>query len=907
MNRSAISPQRARPSSTRDPRHFASLFLLSPLPSSLFSSLFFVVSFSLSLSLPLHRVFVPAGREWPVCQIMAYNAVAHDETTSLSSSDSRSLSLRNTDPARSDKQGLDLGSLIRSMTSTSYDVVEADDYDDHRLEHPCPFPPLNTAVAQHSLPDAPLRSPSSDDPVPLSHPIPDLQLLQGAYVGNVERLEQSAERLTSSTTDIASEIRKMDQEQKKRSCSSASNSTNYRNETFSPSIIASTHGSTQSTRQRSVSGGSRLAQVAEPDHEDGPFLDPLPGPLPIIPALPQVYSETTEIFYDQGEGHLAPVQLDRSISAASGDTYQQARTLFTDFDGVHFEPLESETPSRQLSLDQPPLTNNPEPFKEPPTNENMVYYPAPVPRMLNLPPKLSRRPNTEREKRRTRVINSIAAEDKKSAQPEADAHPQQTSDEPKDKRQSTIPPQLRASVFFDPPSTTLDIEVKQDSAVATLDSILDASASAPVSAFTDHPYAGHVGSYVYSKPKRATLTKNAPRQKSERDPQHLTGQPHDVDRAGEEEGLLRPGNGTNGSPGEQNKERAEGSRVGDENSSGEDEEDEGPDYVGPPNTLLAELQLRKQELKQRRRAAVPRPTHGMRHTLLELDEMAQKQSEKRRRRPVTLAWDGRNNAGDDEVPLAMLYPDKSNDEDHDRPVGLMERRHQEEHEPLSARRARLRGEPVPKKRPTTVYTTRAPEPTQEAEESGDEVETLAERLKRLKGQNPAESDFAHDLLAEFDSRVGNTPKEPEVPTENETLAQRRSRLQKESGNSQANAKNPRMRRSMATLPQVRPPHVTAKSSHDVLQRPGMMSQYEHRMSLQQFPVTHRYQAPMASPTIQPNGPGVMYPPSYAYNNMMMGMNGMAYTTPNGCGPNMTRQPIEPAQRDVIDRWRQSIQ
>jgi hypothetical protein len=69
----------------------------------------------------------------------------------------------------------------------------------------------------------------------------------------------------------------------------------------------------------------------------------------------------------------------------------------------------------------------------------------------------------------------------------------------------------------------------------------------------------------------------------------------------------------------------------------------------------------------------------MTNTLLELDAMAQMQSEKRRRRPVTLAWDG-HNADDEEVPLALLYPEKSksNLADEDRPLGLMEQRQFEE-------------------------------------------------------------------------------------------------------------------------------------------------------------------------------------------------------------------------------------
>lgn len=224
---------------------------------------------------------------------MAYNAVAQVEVASDSESD------RSRNPSPGFQRTIDrgsrlehartaepsqLGAIYRSMTSSIYEVVEADDYDaDPSPKHP-PIPPLNTAIARHSSPDPPLRSASSDIPIPLSHPTPDLQSLQGAYAGNVERLEQSAERLSSSTADIASEIRKLDLEQKRRSYSSASNSIIMRNGAFSPgaSLTRSPHGSTRSrsTRQRSLSNGSCLAQVAEPDHDDGHFLDQLPTTLP---------------------------------------------------------------------------------------------------------------------------------------------------------------------------------------------------------------------------------------------------------------------------------------------------------------------------------------------------------------------------------------------------------------------------------------------------------------------------------------------------------------------------------------------------------------------------------------------------------------------------------------------------
>ncbi|KAJ5823359.1 hypothetical protein N7447_005699 [Penicillium robsamsonii] len=805
-----------------------------------------------------------------------------------------------------------LGSMIRSMTSTSYDVVEDDDYDADpppERSNSLRILPLNTTVPQHPSPDPPLHSACSEAPVPLSHPTPDLQSIQGAYKGNVTRLEESAEQLSSCSADIESEIRRIDQEQKQRSVSSASNSIIHRNGAFSPArTISSAHGSNVSpARQRSVSG-VRLAQLSEPAHDEHKHeVDEFPG-LPDLPPPQPLFNTQSDYYYDQYVPQGVPVEaeLERRASVASNDTSQQARTLFTDFDGVHFTPME---PGRQVSLEQPPLARKPEHYKHPQAGENMVFYPAPVPRMLNLPPKLSRKENIDRDKRRTRIAGAITADDRKSTVMLPDGDQKDPRDGHGDKRKSKLPPHLRASVFFDQPGTSLQVEVKQDSAVATLESILDASANAPVSAFTDHPYAGHIGAFIYNKSKRKTLTKDMAGQKTNRLSRATIGQPYstnNVDEYGDP--VTSPHGSEAGNDSYRNHDEhvhergSEGTDTeSDEQSEDEEDEDEEElDYVGPPNTLIAELELRKHELKHRRRTVVPVAFHGMRTTLLEMDEMAQKQSDKRRQRPVALAWEGRDE--DEDVPLAMLYPEKANVEDDDRPLGLIEKRQQEENEPLSSRRARLRGEPVPQpeKRPATVYAAEppahVPEPAAESE-SETEIETLAERLQRLKGHNRSESKFASDLMAEIDTRAGVAPKDAQEvpgPSEEETLAQRRSRLQKEAAAQLGPAKNPRMRRSMAALTQGRPAQLARQSSYDVFnQRPVTMSQYGNRMSMQQFSPQRGYPTLAAYPMAQQYG--------YPMNPATMGMNGMGYTS------NITQHPA-PVQTDpnVIDRWRQSI-
>ncbi|KAJ5544842.1 hypothetical protein N7535_006771 [Penicillium sp. DV-2018c] len=807
-----------------------------------------------------------------------------------------------------------LGSMIRSIPSTNYDVVEEDDdYDADPIpeeqSNSHQIPPLNTTVSRHSSPEPPLHSACSDVPVPLSHPTPDLQSIQGAYKGNVTRLEESAEQLSLCSTDIESEIRRIDQEQKRRSVSSVSNSIGHRNGAFSPAVtVSSAHASNVSPgRQRSVSG-ARLPYVPEPAHEG----DESPG-LPDLPPSRPLFDAQHDYYYDQynSQGVPAEVALERRASVASNDTYQQARTLFTDFDGVHYTPREGIAPGRQVSLNQPPLARQPQHHQQPREGENMVFYPAPVPRMLNLPPKLSQRSNTDRDRRRTQLAGAIA-EKRTSALPRSDeANPRN------DKRKSTVPAHLRASVFFDQPSTPLHVEARQDSAVTTLDSILDASANAPVSAFTDHPYAGHVGSYIYNKSKRKTLTKDSTAQKTDRFSRVFMGQ-HNTDNVGENDGPFRSRHeieaGENAGlvhdehvhgPGHGSSDGTDTESAG----SSEDEEDseEGElDYVGPPNTLIAELELRKIELKHRRRTAVSVPFHGMQSTLLEMDEIAQKQSDKRRQRPVALAWEERDE--DEDVPLAMLYPEKVSAGDDDRPAGLLEKQQQEENEPLSSRRARLRGEPIPKPapRPVTMYTVQpsvhVPDVAAESDDE-TEVETLAQRVARLKGHTRSESQFAAELMAEIDTRAGITStsaQEAPETNEEETLAQRRSRLQKEAAAQPGPVKNPRVRRSMATFTQGRPAQLSRQSSHDVFgQRPVTMSQYGNRMSMQQFPPQMGYGMATGYPIAQQYGYPAGYPSSYANNPAMGGMTGAGYAS------NMPR-PTGPLSTDVIDRWRQSI-
>ncbi|RJE18375.1 hypothetical protein PHISCL_09285 [Aspergillus sclerotialis] len=904
---------------------------------------------------------------------MVYNVVAqadHDAASNASDSDaSRSSSPQNHQtndfyqvPLHTDNAGgrdhmkpasshddsslRRLGSMIRSMTDTSYDIVEDDDYE---TVDPSGRPnslqratlPNFDSYLHSTPPDPPLRCASSDHPVPLSHPMPDLQSFQGAYAGNVERLERSAECLSSSSADIGSEIRKMDLEQKRRSYSSASNSNSI---------------------MRSASG-SQLAQISEPGHEqsyghlidrvrNAPMLPPVEIPVHIQHEFAQHdFSHVGQTDVAVGEG-----QIERPSSAASNDTFQQARALFTDFDGVHFVSHDNGSePTRNVSLTKPPLATGSEPHKEPQTGENMVYYPAPVPMMLNLPPRLSRKPISEREKRRTQLLSSVPVENRKSA-PWLTEQDQEEGNDRQSKPATDMPPHLRASVFFEQPAVPVDVEVKQSSAVATLDSILDASARAPVSAFTDHPFAGHLGSEVYGKSKSKSASKVlAEQKKKDRSRNTLVSNRHTLPPGPNESTAT-----VNALPKQPETEApdvhettalrsdSDRDRVHDDSNSeehhsesnddGEESEysDEEPEYVGQPNTLLAELQLRKQELKQRRRTAAN--SVGLHTTLLELDAVAQKQSEHRRQKRVTLAWEAPDlNKHEDEenedVPLAMLYPEKANQSEETRPLGLMEKRELEESEPLSRRRARLRGEapidPPPGLR--TRPSTMAFQPTDEAAEpeSENEGETLGQRLKRMKAKDrnsaAVESEFTAEVLAELNHLNGDDEKEEEkekqkekekkVLPEEETLAQRRARLQGETKTQRGmNPTANTARKSMVNLSQARPVTGSLQPSFDPAPYRSSMDPrlYGNRMSMYQAPSHFGNMPPQAAGFSQHPGYAMANPYGYTanhpntfYSDAILGMNNLAYTM-SGSYYKEPKPVIDPGQREMIDRWRQSI-
>lgn len=609
---------------------------------------------------------------------------------------------------------------------------------------------------------------------------------------------------------------------------------------------------------------------------------------------------------------------------ASNDTHRQASTLFHDFDGVHYSPTHEQSrdtviqddasiltaenvipPRHQLSTSQSSQTlrTNARPISSafPLPNQNMTFYPAPVPRMLNLPKRLSQLPSPTH--RRSQVMNSISPERVKSTaflpalefQPEDDTvqeSPNKTTPlhspghapvrrSMLNQRRSmmslaTLPPQLRASVFFDQPTVRQDVDIQDESAVATLDSILDASATAPVNMFTDHPMAGRMPANFYKT--EPTTRKNIEARKSgmlsmheqalrngqqrqqlpRTQSENVVGVPrrssmmslltdfggrkvnkshrmsmsavddlHDAEakQEGEDAEMVDP---------EGHYVDADGEELSREHDPDEHEEEEmQEEMLTQPTTLLAELQMRKVQQKSRNRTAATAFPNGMHSTLLELDAVAQIEKRKRKNNRVALAWEEQpiepeeEHDDDGDVPLGVLYnPNKGLPASMSKPVlgrsvGLMERRQIEESEPLSKRRNRILGiDTRPGMSRTSTYTQFSPAKSS-AEDDDIPLAERARRIKQKESLNAAlgdistnrQSTFSEDLI----SQLGGQPKSakstassrdkgsenarPDSANEEETLGQRRARLQREQSTSDARPalRTTRSSSSMANL------------------------------------------------------------------------------------------------------------
>ena len=897
------------------------------------------------------------------------------------------------DPTANDSNGevQGVGSILKSLSSSShsYEMVEDDDYEDdqatprrlnfndHPPKPPLPVEPLRKLTTSEQTP---VRTASVSQHLPLNHPTPDLQLLQGAYVKNVERLEESAERLSmTSSQDDEPHHHRSQQRRVERKVSGASSNvshharpsrqfspssfshsimgvnSNARNGGYSPSgYITSPTGSIRSgswvqngSMHRHTSRSSRLAPTNEPELEGRP-LD---------------FGERMSSDQNAVDRANEALDEDRQITSTSNQTYDQREDPFADFDGSHYHGRHSldRGSLRRISLQHPPLARDSKAYKEAQPGETMIYYPAPVPVMLNLPNRLSKANFGDRQKRRTQALSNIPDEMRKSAAWLSN----ESAASPEKRNLAALPPQLRASAFFDQPSTSTNIELKNGSAVQTLDSILDAAAHAPVSAFTDHPIVGHLGKEVYGaektsrksvqidketkKKRRSSLSNILKTRKSNGD---LDGKGHgritsreskaldeENDLSGDE---LERATAHSIAPGEDETvpTPVDGEEDDEDTESSESEHRLG--FSGAPTTLLAELQMRKAAQKQRNRTAADAFPNGMHSTLLELDAVTQLQQKSRKQKHVTLAWEDhdaadRENFDDEDVPLGVLFPEKDrpNHQDINRPMGLMEKKDLEDNEPLSHRRARLRRNPIGLPRAQSLAHSQTNLETESSKYKVDlpgmstteldepEEETLAQRRKRMQEEKEKvtagnfTSDVTSQLGLKTDEKPGESSKTPEAE---ETLGQRRKRLKEEASKADA-AGRPQLkaRLSMADILQAHPLGARQVSNESQKSRPGQIHrlntfgpassstpQLAQGVSMPQLP------AHMATLPYYNHGPYTNPAGNASAHMLNGGANGMighygygAGMHPMGYDP-MMGPPLDPQQRALIDRWRQGI-
>jgi hypothetical protein len=884
-----------------------------------------------------------------------------------------------------------VSSMLRSKASSqsTYEMVENEDYEEHQVHPPSLWtggseaitPPLKQDEDFTDVDRTPMRTASISRDLPLNHP----KTQQGTQDRNVARLEESAERLSmTSGSSMEEELQRMKREQQRpeRQSSTSTTSSIHRNGShqysnnsiigvnsaarsggYSPAgYITSPRGSIRegswlqtADRQRSASQATSQSQPSVPQHYDlgfshrnfnlvfGQSSDPSSAPQRPLHS-PQLGGVTRESILQQGQpprtGEESP---EHKAPRTSTDTSREVGDLFTDFDGVHHGLQETQDHSRRISLSRPPLASNGTAHDVPQPGQNMVYYPAPVPMMLNLPQRLSKMHDlNDRERRRLQALSVVPPEMRNSApwlkeQDEALLRARRTTQTLKD-----LPPQLRASAFFDRPSAQQDMKLVNSSAVATLDSLLDASAHAPVSAFTDHPIVGRLGGEVYGMAKNQRDRDVVAKVKVKRVKRQSSLS--NILKIGSTFRVSRMSVGAGGAAAVDDEDiHARTSNELDRPdliapSDDEDEEEEDEDeeqyrededavddhraYLGPPTTLLAELQMRKAAQKSRTRTAADTFPNGMHSTLLELDAVTQLQQKSRKLKHVTLAWEDheeadRENFEDEDVPLAVLFQGKkATAMDSNRPMGLLEKRDMEDNEPLSRRRARLRGEPLPSQegastRPdnqSAFYSLENPNNSRldmAGVEDENEGETLGQRKARLAAEKAEKSadvgaDFAHEVASQLGLPKEEAPTLSKTPEAEETLAQRKTRLQQDRpGNQrQATGQSLQSRHSMADILQAHPAAGAGRSSAGAMgARPGF---YPSQSYVSQVQGTTSAFIPTSFPRFPPTYANPMYNPAIGIQSgATYGI--PPYTQDLGMGP-----PLDPRQRDQIDRWRQGI-
>ncbi|KAF3923797.1 hypothetical protein AA313_de0209526 [Arthrobotrys entomopaga] len=435
---------------------------------------------------------------------------------------------------------------------------------------------------------------------------------------------------------------------------------------------------------------------------------------------------------------------------------------FDDFDGVHFtrnsRSGDSILPNTSInegkresrSTKEQSLSND---------RGDLVYYPAPVPVMLNLPPKLSN----------ARLQNQA----------------QGGHEEVRARRESLS--SFRRSL-------ALKASHSKAEASSLFDNILDATVVSPVLSVVSHsvtnskPPSGN-NDHIRSASKlsfsglRLEDSSSAPRSSA-----HLHQQPgigdnggddigtdksnddaaHDYDHVQNPDGILshlkhetqktdfkskikdcESVKDSGMITGDIMESRSRASQYPHSNSSctegggeaeaegeGEGEGGRKDDIHFTPATLLAELESRKTQQRARtNKFSNDRDTRQM-STLLERDAIAEVKQKARKRGPVNLAWQADKNAveeEEDDVPLGLLYAGKLSTRPNEvlRTPGLLAMREAEDNEPLRRRQERLKH---------LVKDS----PDLQAVDTIDDKETLGQRRSRLQAAQRQREESALD-------------------------------------------------------------------------------------------------------------------------------------------------------------------
>ncbi|EGX49524.1 hypothetical protein AOL_s00078g13 [Orbilia oligospora ATCC 24927] len=338
---------------------------------------------------------------------------------------------------------------------------------------------------------------------------------------------------------------------------------------------------------------------------------------------------------------------------------------------------------------------------------DLVYYPAPVPVMLNLPPKLvGSRPQNQAQA----GIEEIRA-----------------------RRESLT--SFRRSLVLKASQSKAD-------ASSLFDNILDATVASPVLSVVNHSVsntkvpgnAGHTRSaskFSMSMPKNEEIAPTTSQGPTRRNVLSDSGDEAELHketmRSSATGAHAVVGSGSMGNDVADSLPRASHyphSSHDDTEEGREGEEFEDIQFV--PATLLAELESRKSQQRARTNKTAMSKNARQMPTLLERDAIAEVKQQARKRGPVNLGWQGDHGAVDeeeDDVPLGVLFANKLSSRPAEvlRAPGLLAMREAEDNEPLRRRQERLKyslgREPADNTPPTDAM---------------DEKETLGQRRSRLQ-------------------------------------------------------------------------------------------------------------------------------------------------------------------------------